>query len=174
MQSEPAETRNVSPKRLGGLSRQYAQPQLDELMALEEQLAQLRREWEREQREAKSGTAAGEVARDGRQDRAAGAGRSTDRRSACEKWPRRGRLASHKLRVAVSAGRDRARLPQGFGSLAELADFEHTPELAKALQMKIQEAILAGAMQDADEPVPPEFRGLVDEYYRALSDDLSP
>ena len=38
--------------------------------------------------------------------------------------------------------------------------------------MKIQEAILAGALQDADQPIPPEYKALVEKYYRALSDDL--
>jgi len=27
-------------------------------------------------------------------------------------------------------------------------------------------------LQDSDEPVPPEYKQLVDEYYKALSDDL--
>jgi len=40
------------------------------------------------------------------------------------------------------------------------------------LQTKIQAAILLTARMDADEPVPAKYRGLVDEYYQALSDDL--
>ena len=40
------------------------------------------------------------------------------------------------------------------------------------LQSKIQEAILLTARMDADEPVPGKYRGLVDEYYQVLSDDL--
>ena len=42
----------------------------------------------------------------------------------------------------------------------------------QALQAKIQEAILAGALQDSDEPVPPQYRELVEKYYKTLSDDL--
>ena len=44
--------------------------------------------------------------------------------------------------------------------------------MAKALQVKIQEAILAGALADADEPVPAEYKPLVEKYYQTLSDDL--
>ena len=65
-------------------------------------------------------------------------------------------------------------MPPGFYGWNELAEFARVNEVTKVVQMKIQEAILAGALQESDEPVPPEFRSLVDEYYRALSDDLSP
>lgn len=45
-------------------------------------------------------------------------------------------------------------------------------DVSKALQAKIQEAILAGALLDADQGVPPGYKELVEAYYRALSDDL--
>ncbi len=41
-----------------------------------------------------------------------------------------------------------------------------------ALQAEIQRIILDDAMVDRDGPVPPPFKGLVDDYYRALSQDL--
>ena len=41
-----------------------------------------------------------------------------------------------------------------------------------ALQAKIQEIILDDALVDRDGPVPPQYKGLVDDYYRVLSQDL--
>jgi hypothetical protein len=45
-------------------------------------------------------------------------------------------------------------------------------KLIKVLQASIQEAILATTLKDADGAVPENYKELVDEYYRALSDDL--
>ena len=45
-------------------------------------------------------------------------------------------------------------------------------KLSKALQTSIQEAILTSTLKDADGAVPNNYKELVDEYYRALSDDL--
>jgi hypothetical protein len=44
--------------------------------------------------------------------------------------------------------------------------------IVNVLQTRIQDAILLTARMDADEPVPAKYRALVEEYYRALSDDL--
>jgi hypothetical protein len=41
----------------------------------------------------------------------------------------------------------------------------------QALQAKIQDIILKDILLDKDEPVPPQFKALVEEYYRVLSDD---
>ena len=62
--------------------------------------------------------------------------------------------------------------PEGFYSWLELGDFKGVREVSKALQVKIQEAILAAALIDADQPVPPAYKELVEKYYRTLSDDL--
>jgi len=40
------------------------------------------------------------------------------------------------------------------------------------LQQRIQEAILEGALQQADDAVPPEYLDMVEEYYRTLSADV--
>lgn len=63
-------------------------------------------------------------------------------------------------------------LPDRIHGWTVLQDSFGVKELSKVLQMKIQEAILAGALQDADQPVPPAYKELVEEYYRSLSDDL--
>ena len=70
----------------------------------------------------------------------------------------------HRMREGVT--------PEGHYSWLELADFTGPREVAKVLQMKIQEAILAAALMDADQPVPPAYKELVEKYYRTLSDDL--
>ena len=41
----------------------------------------------------------------------------------------------------------------------------------QALQAKIQDIILRDILLDKDEPVPPQYKALVEEYYRVLSDD---
>src|SRR5262249_58077078 len=40
----------------------------------------------------------------------------------------------------------------------------------QALQAKIQDIILKDILLDKDEPVPPQFKALVEQYYRVLSD----
>ena len=62
--------------------------------------------------------------------------------------------------------------PEGFYSWLELGDYSGIRNVSKVLQTRIQEAILAGALMDADQPVPPAYKELVEKYYRALSDDL--
>src|SRR5262249_44262415 len=45
-------------------------------------------------------------------------------------------------------------------------------QAVKVLQAKIQEVILKDALLDKDEAVPPQYKKLVEEYYRVLSEDL--
>ena len=65
-----------------------------------------------------------------------------------------------------------SQVPEGFYSWLELGDFTGVRNVSKALQARIQEAILAAALMDADQPVPPAYKELVEKYYKALSDDL--
>ena len=46
------------------------------------------------------------------------------------------------------------------------------PKVIEVLQAKIQEVILKDALLDKDEAVPPQYKTLVEEYYRVLSEDL--
>jgi hypothetical protein len=48
---------------------------------------------------------------------------------------------------------------------------ENVRRAIQALQAKIQDIILKDILLDKDEPVPPQFKALVEEYYRVLSDD---
>jgi hypothetical protein len=67
---------------------------------------------------------------------------------------------------------DGREMPEGHYSWLELGDFNGIRQVTKVLQARIQEAILAGGLMDSDQPIPPEYRDLVEKYYRALSDDL--
>jgi hypothetical protein len=60
---------------------------------------------------------------------------------------------------------------QGLGT-TQLAEEGQLRGILRGLQAKIQEVVLMSAEMDADEPVPPQYQPLVDEYYRAISDDL--
>jgi hypothetical protein len=145
-------------KSLGDARNQYAQPQLQELMKLEEQLAQLR-------------------------ERTKQAGNKPDGATE-EKWQqlaqKLGGLAEGDKKLAEAMKRLKASqfqkngqvMPEGYYPEMELLDAPSLNEVAKALQTKIQEAILAAALMDADQPVPPQYKELVEKYYRALSDDL--
>lgn len=172
-------------KALGTARADYAQPQLKELMALEEQLAQLQQQMKRG--EKKSDDAASSLEQKWQQmqprlDRLA----TADPRLA--KAMRELREGPQSNKAGTESGTAQAepgskvqpapfrpnggQPPEGFYSRLELGDYSGVREVSKALQMKIQEAILAGALMDADQPVPPAYKELVEKYYKALSDDL--
>jgi hypothetical protein len=140
-------------RSLGDLASEFSQPALEELIALEQQLANLLEQAKRAGQGKEQATAAAEKwsALENRLDAQA----RGDKRLA---------NALHRMREGVT--------PEGHYSWLELADFNGPREVAKVLQMKIQEAILAAALQDADQSIPPQYKALVEKYYRALSDDL--
>jgi hypothetical protein len=140
-------------RSLGDIQSEFSQPELEELMALEQQLANLMDQSKRAG-QGKEKAAANQQKWSELDNRLEGPARS-DKRLA---------HALHRMREGV--------IPEGHYSWLELADFTGPREVAKVLQMKIQEAILAGALQDADQPIPAAYKALVEKYYRALSDDL--
>lgn len=151
-------------RRLDELSRsltdihgEFSQPELEELMALEQQLANLMEQSKRAGSEKQSG---GEKVAAAQQKWS----ELDNRLEKVARGDKRLAHALHRMREGVT--------PEGHYSWLELADFNGPREVAKVLQMKIQEAILAGALQDADQPIPAEYKALVEKYYRALSDDL--
>jgi hypothetical protein len=175
---------------LGAAKGELTQPQLQELLKLEEQLAKLREE---------AGKSEGKKPGEGKQGEGnkPGEGQQPRTAGAAEKWEqlqeRLQQLAESdkrlndalrklggnqplkpgdKLRPSEHQSNGNQETPPGHYSWDQLGDYKGLDEVAKALQTKIQEAILAGALQDADEPVPPEYKGLVEKYYRTLSDDL--
>jgi hypothetical protein len=171
---------------LGAAKNQLSQPQLQELIKLEEQLAQLKEEGRKQRGEGKPGEQPGTP------------GDKPGRAGTAEKWDQlQERLqqladADKRLEDALKKLGGNSQLkpgdklrpsefqqnsgnqetPPGHYSWDQLGDYKGLDEIAKALQTKIQEAILAGALQDSDEPVPPEYKALVEQYYRTLSDDL--
>jgi len=162
-------------ERLHELSRslttarsEYAQPQLKELISLEEQLAQLIEQAKRAHEQGQKSAAAEQKARGLEQRLEALA--EGDRRLA--EALRQARATTQTKPVATPFVESGQLPPDGFYPKMELGDFNGAREISKALQAKIQEAILAAALMDADQPVPPTYKKLVEEYYRTLSDDL--
>lgn len=140
-------------RSLGDIHSEFSQPELEELMALEQQLASLMEQSKRGET-GQEKVAATQQKWSELGNRLEGPAKS-DKRLA---------HALHRMREGVT--------PEGHYTWLELADFNGPREVAKVLQMKIQEAILAGALQDADQPIPTAYKALVEKYYRALSDDL--
>ncbi|MEJ7592914.1 MAG: hypothetical protein WKF77_15305 [Planctomycetaceae bacterium] len=186
-------------KSLGAARGELAQPQLKELLALEEQLAQLQEQMKRAQSKGDdSAAAAGQKWQqlEARLDKLATAdqrltealrqlreGPQEKKTDAEGEVPKEGQPDSttsgtgppkpgSQLQPAPFVESDGQPTPEGFYSWLELGDFSGMREVSKALQTRIQEAILAGALMDADQPVPPAYKELVEKYYRALSDDL--
>ncbi len=166
---------------LRGIQSGLAQPQLEELLELEAKVADLLRRLrssgnvtERQELaeafeaieprldELASGDARLSAALEQlRNPSTASANSSAGNQRAQDGQPQNG--APNAANGDMAPGHYLMRLSPGGGELKGVA---------KALQVKIQEAILAAALQDADEPAPPQYRQLVDEYYQALSDDL--
>jgi hypothetical protein len=172
-------------KSLGSAAGEYAQPQLKELMALEEQLAALQQQLKRQHGNREGMATAGEKWRqiETRLDRMS----ANDQRLAEAMRglregdsPREKSASSSKtppvpgsrLKPAEFTDASNHATPEGFYSWLELGDYSGIKEISKVLQTRIQEAILAGGMMDADQPVPSAYKELVEKYYRTLSDDL--
>jgi septal ring factor EnvC (AmiA/AmiB activator) len=182
---------------LGGARGAFAQPQLQELLALEEQLAQLLQQIARGD-EAR----AAELQRKW-QDLAAKLDRlaAADRRlaQALDKSPTVGKDGSPSQspngsstgsETPTQAGgtnppapganpRPGKQVPNGSRIVTPghyewitQRNIDGIRDVARVLQTRIQEAILAGALLDSDQPVPPEYKPLVEKYYKTLSDDL--
>ncbi len=173
---------------------EYAQPQLKELIALEEQLAQLIEQAKRAQEQGSKPASAEQKWNDleKRLDALAdGDKRLAESLKQLREGPKPNDGSSEKEpsdKPSTNSGKAPPKpnsqlkptqfteagqeTPEGFYSWLELGDFNGVREVSKVLQTKIQEAILAGALMDADQSVPPAYKELVEKYYRALSDDL--
>jgi hypothetical protein len=191
-------------KSLATARGEYAQPQLKELMALEEQLAQLQEQIMRPQNQGQdSKLATGQKWQqlEPRLDKLASAdklladalqklregppSKSPSKESGDtpgdggQKTPTDSTVNGQsppkpdsKLKATNFQPNGEQEVPEGFYFWLELGDSAGVREISKAVQTRIQEAILAGALLDADQPVPPAYKDLVEKYYRALSDDL--
>jgi hypothetical protein len=155
-----------------GLARvrgQYAQPEMEELVRLEEDLARFMEQLRRET--AAADGAALEGTWQDLQAELDALARSDPRLASALAELRDAAPATDQAAGSPGEGEAGSQLPPGLYRLT-LGKHAGLRRVSQAVQARIQEAILAGALLDADEPVPPEYRELVDEYYRALSDDL--
>jgi hypothetical protein len=158
-----------SARLLDGLGRQLeaarhglGQMQLERLMALEKQAAEAQK-------------ALDEV--NGDRQKAEAEKKVTELREALEGL----QPADAKVTEAASAlrpnGGDWRRRPEPhdprLGAYVAPREYaEGVPKVVQALQAKIQEVILKDVLLDKDEAVPPQYKALVEEYYRFLSEDL--
>jgi hypothetical protein len=158
-----------SARLLDGLGQQLeaarhglGQQQLDRLMALEKQAADAQKALDKVDNDRQKGEAEKKVG---------------DLREAVEGLqPADAKLteAAAVLRRGTGAWRPRQE-PHDPRLGAYVPPQEYTegvPKVAQALQAKIQEIILKDALLDKDEAVPPQYKALIEEYYRVLSEDL--
>jgi hypothetical protein len=157
-----------SARTLEGLGQQLGEarhamtgPQLDKLMALEKQAGEAQKALESVNNDRQKGEAEQKVA---------------DLRDALEAQ----QPGDPKLSEAASAMRQGGawqhqadKHDPRFGMYIPPIDYTRGVDRAvQVLQAKIQEIILKDALLDKDEAVPPQYKKLVEEYYRVLSEDL--
>jgi hypothetical protein len=149
-------------QRLESARHGLTQPQLDRLLALEKQAAEAQKALE---------SASGE------RQKAEAEKKVTDLREALAGVrPSDPRLAEAAAALRPGTGTWRPR-PEPhdprLGAYVPPQEYtEGVPRVIKVLQAKIQEVILKDALLDKDEAVPPQYKALVEEYYRVLSEDL--
>ena len=152
-------------RQLSSLRRRLMQPRLDELLAAEAQAAAI---LQAIQEAAPGSEIAAQYEHLQRKLSQLNVSAQSKRASASS--------SGHQARqgtgnqTAASSGGFSAGQPQftyaGRNVNAELR------QIMDVLQSRIQDAIVLTARMDADQPVPPKYRALVDEYYQVLSDDL--
>ena len=187
---------------LGTARGEFAQPQLQELLALEEQLAQLLKQAERTDEPRPAGLPQKWQSLADRLDRLAAGDRrlaealdkasqppvnpgesdpaspSNNASPETQQGSQPGGTAAPPAAGNPRPGAGRAlpngphEVPPGHHVWVTLWNGQGAREIARVLQTKIQEAILAGALLDSDQPVPPQYKPLVEKYYKTLSDDL--
>jgi predicted RNase H-like nuclease (RuvC/YqgF family) len=128
--------------------KEYSQPQLKEMMALEEQLAKLQEEIKQSESQ---NDAFGDIQE-----------KSKKLESRLE------RLASRDKKLAEALKQD----AKDFQGWSVLGDDPRLRKVTQALQTRIQEEILESSVMDADPMVPSAYKELVEKYFKALSDDL--
>jgi hypothetical protein len=163
---EAAQKLDSLARQIEAARRAVVQPQLDKLLAAEKQAAEAAKALESVKNE---------------QQKAEAEKKLTDLRDKLEALGPMG----GKVSESASALGESMRIGAGGWRRREGPLKEHESEYAppvvyqeglnrviQALQAKIQEVVLRDALLDRDEPVPPQYKSLVEEYYRLLSDDL--
>ncbi len=170
-------------RQLARVQAEAAQPQLDDLLELEQQLSKWIEQTDQQQKRGETSSGAQEEWRQ-LEDRLQAVAEDSDALakamralndpapSAQNAEASPGGADSNQDRAVSQEDSSPQQMPEGFGSRRGLPEGGALRGVARALQAKIQEVILAGALLDMDQPIPAEYRPLVDEYYRTLSDDL--
>lgn len=154
-------------RQIESARRAFLQPQLEKLLAAEKQAAEA-------QKALKS------VAGEGQ--KAEAEKKLTDLRDTLEALkPGDGKLAEAMAALAGAIRNGGGGWPDQVAKTNELQPVLLPPpklyedsvqRVVQALQAKIQEMILKEVLLDRDEAVPPQYKALVEEYYRILSQDL--
>lgn len=160
---QSARTLEALGQQLAEARHGLAGPQLDKLMALEKQAA--------ETQKALEGVNTA-------QQKAEADKKVTELREAIQAQQANDAKLSEAANQLSQGGatwrrHDDVRPDSKYGMYVPPVTYEHAvPEIVKLLQGKIQEIILKDALLDKDEAVPPQYKKLVEEYYRILSEDL--
>jgi hypothetical protein len=156
-------------QRLDVARRAFMQPQLEKLMAAEKQAAEAQKALHsvrNNQQEAEAEKKLSDV-RETLDKVSAGDAKLTEATQALQDALNNSQAgAGH--RWASPGG------PQEKGELhVPPKDYDTSiKKVIQVLQAKIQEVILKDALLDKDEAVPPQYKKLVEEYYRILSEDV--
>jgi hypothetical protein len=144
--------------------RGFLQPQLDQLLAAEKKAAEAHKALHSADSDAKKAEAGKKLA---------------ELHDALDKLPAQDKkideaaaALARVLQHEVFWDRTTDGKPHGGAYIPPYEYVDTVQRVARVLQAKIQEVILKDALLDKDEPVPPQFKALVEEYYRILSEDL--
>jgi DNA repair exonuclease SbcCD ATPase subunit len=157
-------TLNELAQQLDAARRAAVQPQLEKLLAAEKQAAETKQALDRVNNDREKAQAEKKVAdlRD-----ALDALKNAD-----AKLAEATAALDQAMRGNPSAWNRREPHDPRFGAYVPPREYDENIRRAiQALQAKIQDIILQDILLDKDEPVPPQFKALVEEYYRVLSDD---
>lgn len=151
-------------QQLDSARRAALQPQLEKLLAAEKQAAQTKQALDhanndREKAQAEKKVAELRDALDALKNADAKLAEATD-------------ALDQAVRGNPSAWQRREPHDPRLGAYVPPREYDENVRRAiQVLQVKIQDIILQSVLLDKDEPVPPQFKSLVEEYYRVLSDD---
>jgi DNA repair exonuclease SbcCD ATPase subunit len=150
-------------KSLESTRKEYSQPQLREMMDLEEQLAMLEEEVKQNESPKQ------------------GAGDLQERSKKLESRLKRLASRDKKLAKALQEGDPAPNQASDTGPQIDakdslgwtlLGEYPRIRRATQALQTRIQEEILESSIMDADPNVPSAYKEMVEKYFKALSDDL--
>jgi len=157
-------TLNELAQQLDAARRAAVQPQLEKLLAAEKQAAQTQKSLNAVNNDRQKAEAEKKVAglRDALEEIRNADGKLAEATDALDQ----------AVRGTPGGWEKREPHDPRFG--AYVPPREYTDNVRRAMQVlqaKIQDIILRDILLDKDEPVPPQFKALVEEYYRILSDD---